>query len=736
MGIRISDFVSRTAAAGNFLLHATTALTSKITMSDFADWLVGTYGSITQAGVGAVASTLGVEVKYWVRPEQFGTGVGTGSDDTTAIQRAITSLVNTGGAVWFDPRKIYRVSSQINIQSRYPIHLWSQMTGFPSLTAAGGHIAPIAAITGSMFKYSSPTGTRSDAGGGTVYGLSFRDLTGSGETPGTNTVSVAALELFDFNLGKVKDNAFHFINGSAIKTVFCVMTDIEGNLIRYSGATSQPALYILPTDATFTTQSTNIVNNRLEVCYLAPYISINTNASQLKLIGNGFEADTSVANSNQNFIYQNGQRVQIIGCHFNRNTALQLNVPVTGLLTTIMGCQFNGTANTTAAAQLTGIDGVMSGCEFNSGKTADEILVDGQRWTITACTFTSSGGVRFTASLNKIADCVMITSTTTNAYWIDLQGSDCTADNNTLQHNTTGTSGGIRIGAVTASCARGNTVKNFVGIGLISSSANSVTNGNVGYQNTGGSMSASTYSPGLGENLMFGASRETYRVMMMDDFEGDVLADQWGTAIGSDGACVAAAVVASAAGGLVRLVTGAGAGATMAVNGSQLHRYLNWIPSKGGFSMEWTSVVNANTSLAWFIGVTNQIAALQMPVTSSGVGDAFTFNAADCCGILYDTAMTTKDWWFLGNKASTPSTAQDLAIAPANGTTERWRLEISSGGTATLYRLSSGAMVPVGSAMSNALTAGTVYTPVIAAFSRTNASRTIDCDYIRMEQGR
>jgi len=213
-----------------------------------------------------------------------------------------------------------------------------------------------------------------------------------------------------------------------------------------------------------------------------------------------------------------------------------------------------------------------------------------------------------------------------------------------------------------------------------------------------------------------------------DHFLGDVLADQWGSAVGSDPQCVAAAITVLL-GGAVRLTSGDDAGGTMALNGSQLHSALNWQASQGDLSCEFRVKLSSTTFAAVFVGLTDQVAALEMPFELAA-GDALTSNATDAVGVLYDTAADTDNWWLVGVANDVDATKQDFGAPPITGTYERWKIVISSAGVATFYR--NGAKV--GTTMAGAVRTTIPLTPVVAVLGRSNGSRSVDVDRIRVRQ--
>lgn len=228
-------------------------------------------------------------------------------------------------------------------------------------------------------------------------------------------------------------------------------------------------------------------------------------------------------------------------------------------------------------------------------------------------------------------------------------------------------------------------------------------------------------------------SPNTNIVSLYDDFLGEEINGcNWQSLIGTDTACRNATVRAEQLRGFARLTTGSGAGATMAINGVQLNSRLNWQANQGGLIFECRVMVDAITSVAIFAGLTNQDSALQMPINGSGVGDAFTYNANDAVGVLFDTAMTTTNWWLVGVSGAVGATGQNSGFAPVAATVQTWRIELSATGVATFYR--NGTLV--GSAMTGAVTSSVPLTPVIATFSRTSASRNVDADFISIQAQR
>ncbi len=223
-------------------------------------------------------------------------------------------------------------------------------------------------------------------------------------------------------------------------------------------------------------------------------------------------------------------------------------------------------------------------------------------------------------------------------------------------------------------------------------------------------------------------------VNWFDDFLGDVLADQWSGLAGSDGQCVAPAINGSTNTGLngvVRLVGGDDAGATMALNGSQLLSNLQWRASDGGLIAEARVALSSVNDVCAFFGFTDST-SLEMPVNSAGSGNTVTTTASDTVGFMYDTSMTNDTWWLVGVAADTDATPQNSGIAPAANTHQILRLEVTAAGVATFYINGT----QVGTAMTGAINAATPITPTLAIFSRTTSVKNFDCDYLKVKKNR
>jgi hypothetical protein len=215
---------------------------------------------------------------------------------------------------------------------------------------------------------------------------------------------------------------------------------------------------------------------------------------------------------------------------------------------------------------------------------------------------------------------------------------------------------------------------------------------------------------------------------LFDDFLGDVLADNWAAVSGTDDVA-ADAVINVQPGGVVRLVCG-DSNTSLAADGSQLHSALNWRADKGNLVFEARVKIDNITDVQLFVGLTDQVAALEMPVTLSGT--TYTTVATDAVGFLFDTNATTDTIRLVGVANDVDATHQDSAQAYANATWKRLRIELTAAGAATFYI--DGAAI--GTQMAGAVTPTVALTPVICCRALAAVTRNIDVDYILVEQNR
>lgn len=220
-------------------------------------------------------------------------------------------------------------------------------------------------------------------------------------------------------------------------------------------------------------------------------------------------------------------------------------------------------------------------------------------------------------------------------------------------------------------------------------------------------------------------------VSFFDDFLGDVIPDQINIVEGTDSATSDAAILAGGIGGVMQMTTG-DAGTGLAADMVQATMALQWQASNGGLYFQTRIKASAITTCYIFVGFTDLV-TLEGPIVSAASADTFTTNATDAVGWMFDTRMTTDNWWLTGVATDVDATMQDAGVAPVAADYETLGIAVSSGGVATFFR--NGAQV--GTAMSGAVTAGADLTPTIAV-SKTSvtASMTLDVDYWHVAMNR
>lgn len=217
--------------------------------------------------------------------------------------------------------------------------------------------------------------------------------------------------------------------------------------------------------------------------------------------------------------------------------------------------------------------------------------------------------------------------------------------------------------------------------------------------------------------------------VLLDDFTGAAHNTlTWAVNKGTDAGAANFAILASEPDGAIRATTGANAAASMAANGVEITGGLNFLPNMGGLVFDARVRLSQITTIALFVGLTNAAAGtLQAPINGAGGGDTFTNNAANAVGFLFDTTMTTKNFWGVGSKASASATGINTGIAPVAATWIQLRFEVDKLGNTKFFINGK----PIGNAIQqNSVTVTTPLTPVIAAFTRAAGSATVDADYI------
>jgi hypothetical protein len=226
-------------------------------------------------------------------------------------------------------------------------------------------------------------------------------------------------------------------------------------------------------------------------------------------------------------------------------------------------------------------------------------------------------------------------------------------------------------------------------------------------------------------------------VAEFDDFTGSTLLGTWAVSKGTDAAAANFAITAGLD-GIVKGTTGATT-TSMAGSGIQITSSLNFEPGVGAFAdaapfAEFGARVQLSSAanVIIFVGFTNQVASLQMPIQGSGVGNALTVNAANCAGFLYDTAMANPAWYGVCANASTAGAVQQAQtpsgslILPVAATYDDVFVQIDKAGNVSFYLDG----LKVGVLVASGINTGVPLAPVIAAYSHTTASVNVTADYI------
>jgi hypothetical protein len=233
------------------------------------------------------------------------------------------------------------------------------------------------------------------------------------------------------------------------------------------------------------------------------------------------------------------------------------------------------------------------------------------------------------------------------------------------------------------------------------------------------------------------------QVVTFDDFNDATILGTWGVNKGTDGA--AANFACPAAGGASGIIVGTTGATTnsMAGSGIEITDSLSFQAQTAAGSGQTNPSNNlefdvrvqlsAITNVVLFVGFTNALSTtLQMPIQGAGGGNGFTKNANDAVGFLFDTAMTTADWWTIGVKGGTLTAGQDSGSGPTAATYDQFHISVDQTGQATFFRNGQ----QVGVSIPNSVTPNVLLTPVIAAYSHAAASRNVTADYIMASMNR
>lgn len=210
--------------------------------------------------------------------------------------------------------------------------------------------------------------------------------------------------------------------------------------------------------------------------------------------------------------------------------------------------------------------------------------------------------------------------------------------------------------------------------------------------------------------------------LLTDNFDSTTLNSGWTVNKGSDPQCVNFATVAADP-GYAKGTTG-DAGSSAAVDCVSITGPLVFEAEEGEILFSARVKVDAVTNLGIFIGLSDALAStLEMPATLSVV--TYTTNASDAVGFLLDTAATTDTIRCVGVDTDVDVTHVDTADAWAADTWKIFQLRVATNGTTKFYI--DGTLVAT---IAACVTPGVDLCPIVAAVSRTTASRIVSIDYI------
>lgn len=221
------------------------------------------------------------------------------------------------------------------------------------------------------------------------------------------------------------------------------------------------------------------------------------------------------------------------------------------------------------------------------------------------------------------------------------------------------------------------------------------------------------------------------KVVLFDDFLGDVLADEWNAVeTDTDGA---QAVLAGGIGGTLRITTGNDDGNGVVLpDASGVTSYLNWQASNGGLVMQARVKMSRITDAYLFVGFTDLI-TIEAPIISAGSVDTITTNATDAVGFMFDTNQSTDTFHLVGVATDVDATRQAITAAPVADDYATFRIELSAAGVATFFYNG----LQVGTPMSGAVTAAADLTPIVLASNQDGTTAlTCDVDYIHVAMNR
>lgn len=237
-----------------------------------------------------------------------------------------------------------------------------------------------------------------------------------------------------------------------------------------------------------------------------------------------------------------------------------------------------------------------------------------------------------------------------------------------------------------------------------------------------------------GDNPLFRRRTIDYTdaVTLRTDFLGDTLETGLWNATAGGGTGNAVAMSAGAGGRFLLTSSSADNGATHSDGASGISSAaLNWRADQGGLVMEARIQINDITSVALFVGFTDaESTTVNLPIFL--VAGDIDSDAADACGVGFDTDGTTDQFFHGGVDTDTDTVPAYSGGAPTNNTYVTIRVEVSSAGAVRGYINGTA----IGAAVASAVTPTIPLTPAIFVCQRTGSVRTMLIDYIWVSANR
>lgn len=207
-------------------------------------------------------------------------------------------------------------------------------------------------------------------------------------------------------------------------------------------------------------------------------------------------------------------------------------------------------------------------------------------------------------------------------------------------------------------------------------------------------------------------------------------ADTWSTTAGAGTGNEAATTVAASINGEVTLKSASDDGTHAQNNTTFTGINLGYKANSGGLSMSARVKLDAITDAYMFVGFTDTISTtVECPIfMNAAVLDS---DAADACGIVFDTDATIDAFTLGGVKAGTDTDPLVSSEVPVADTYVTLRVDVDEDGTVTGYVDG----VSIGS-VENAVTVDVGLTPAVIVGNRGAAQRVLTMDWIRTAQNR